>query len=89
MDGNTNINYSGENMVYGSIESSNYLTQNVNFKDHIDKGIKDLAEYVEELYNEYFKPVKDDIDKTVTALKMRNCIHTIKSMLKTQLLLLH
>ena len=41
MDGNTNINYSGENMVYGSIESSNYLTRKMSIlKDHIDKGIK-------------------------------------------------
>ena len=32
MDGNTNISYSGENMVYGSIESSNYLTRKCQFK---------------------------------------------------------
>ena len=84
MDGNTNISYSGENMVYGSIESSNYLTRKMSIlKDHIDKGIKDLAEYVEELYNEYFKPVKDDIDKTVTALtNAKLSIYSIKTMLK-------
>jgi len=84
MDGNTNISYSGENMVYGSIESSNYLTRKMSIlKDHIDKGIKDLAEYVEELYNEYFKPVKDDIDKTVTALtNAKFSIYSIKTMLK-------
>ncbi|MEB7072865.1 hypothetical protein NEM32_02655 [Staphylococcus epidermidis] len=73
MDGNTNISYSGENMVYGSIESSNYLTRKMSIlKDHIDKGIKDLAEYVEELYNEYFNLLRMISIKQLLHLQMRN-----------------
>ena len=71
--GNTNISYSGENMVYGSIESSNYLTRKMSIlKDHIDKGIKDLAEYVEELYNEYFNLLRMISIKQLLHLQMRN-----------------
>ena len=85
MDGNTNINYSGENMVSGTIQPSNYLTRKMTIlRAHIDNAIKKLSENIQDIYNEYFKPIIDDIDFTISAIySIKYGIDTILSALET------
>ncbi|PHK48489.1 hypothetical protein BTJ66_13320, partial [Staphylococcus edaphicus] len=86
MDGNLQINYSGTNMVTGQIESSNYLTRKMTvLQDHIDDAIKKLAEYVQELYNDYFKPVVDMMNEVVTKISSTKLIiQSILTILNTK-----
>ncbi|MEJ7174608.1 hypothetical protein WL278_09610 [Staphylococcus caprae] len=85
MDGNTNINYSGENMVSGTIQPSNYLTRKMTIlRAHIDNAIKKLSENIQDIYNEYFKPIIDDIDFTISAIySIKYGIDSILSALDT------
>ncbi|EES41530.1 hypothetical protein HMPREF0793_0804 [Staphylococcus caprae M23864:W1] len=69
MDGNTNINYSGENMVSGTVQPSNYLNRKMTIlKHHINNAIKDLSEYIQELYNDYFSSVFKAMEEAETLI---------------------
>ena len=85
MDGNTNINYSGGNMVSGAIQPSNYLTRKMTIlRAHIDNAIKKFSENIQDIYNEYFKPIIDDIDFTISAIySIKYGIDSILSALDT------
>ncbi|HCZ6573172.1 TPA: hypothetical protein O3Z09_002714, partial [Staphylococcus aureus] len=46
MDGNLSINYSGEHMISGQVQSSNYLTRKMTIlKNHIDNAVNKISDY--------------------------------------------
>ncbi|MGT2610476.1 hypothetical protein ACVQ92_09645 [Staphylococcus aureus] len=54
-DGNLSINYSGEQIISGQYNSSNYLTRKMTIlKNHIDNAVNKISDYVQETYNNYF-----------------------------------
>ncbi|HFZ5464636.1 hypothetical protein KS031_04165 [Staphylococcus aureus] len=81
LDGNYQINYSGENMVQGLALPSNYLGRKMKIlKDHIDDGIKKLADYVQGIYDEYAAKIVDLIKYLINTIpKIRkNLRHAIE-----------
>ncbi|BBN29642.1 Uncharacterised protein [Staphylococcus argenteus] len=81
LDGNYQINYSGENMVQGLVLPSNYLGRKMKIlKDHIDDGIKKLADYVQGIYDEYAAKIVDVIKYLINTIpKIRkNLRHAIE-----------
>ena len=84
MDGNTNINYSGENMVSGAIQPSNYLTRKMTILRAILITLLKFSENIQDIYNEYFKPIIDDIDFCASAIySIKYGIDSILSALDT------
>lgn len=80
MDGNLNINYSGEHMVTEQIEPSEYLTRKMSIlKDHIDDALEDLSTYLQELYNERFKPIVDTFFQIIEDIQVNRI--TIKAII--------
>lgn len=81
LDGNYQINYSGENMVQGLALPSNYLGRKMKIlKDHIDDGIKKIADYVQGIYDEYASKIVDVIKYLINTIpKIRkNLRHAIE-----------
>ncbi|HHM3148032.1 TPA: hypothetical protein ACROA1_000318 [Staphylococcus aureus] len=81
LDGNFQINCSGENMVQGLVIPSNYLGRKMKIlKDHIDDGIKKIADYVQSIYDEYASKIVDVIKYLINTIpKIRkNLRHAIK-----------
>ncbi|MEJ7351081.1 hypothetical protein WL553_12810, partial [Staphylococcus epidermidis] len=51
---------------------------------HIDNAIKKVSENIQDIYNEYFKPIIDDIDFTISAIySIKYGIDSILSALDT------
>ncbi|HEG9996871.1 TPA: hypothetical protein SGE14_000626 [Staphylococcus aureus] len=67
LDGNFQINCSGENMVQGLVIPSNYLGRKMKIlKDHIDDGIKKIADYVQSIVTcNYIKTKLEELDNTL------------------------
>ncbi|HCU0744431.1 TPA: hypothetical protein PXJ05_002525, partial [Staphylococcus aureus] len=81
LDGNFQINCSGENMVQGLVIPSNYLGRKMKIlKDHIDDGIKKIADYVQSIYDEYASKIVDVIKYLINTIpKIRkNLRHAIE-----------
>lgn len=81
LDGNFQINCSGENMVQGLVIPSNYLGRKMKIlKDHIDDGIKKIADYVQGIYYEYASKIVDVIKYLINTIpKIRkNLRHAIE-----------
>lgn len=81
LDGNFQINCSGENMVQGLVIPSNYLGRKMKIlKDHIDDGIKKIADYVQGIYDEYASKIVDVIKYLINTIpKIRkNLRHAIE-----------
>lgn len=81
LDGNFQINCSGENMVQGLVIPSNYLGRKMKIlKDHIDEGIKKIADYVQGIYDEYASKIVDVIKYLINTIpKIRkNLRHAIE-----------
>lgn len=81
LDGNYQINYSGENMVQGLALPSNYLGRKMKIlKDHIDDDIKKIADYVQGIYDEYASKIVDVIKYLINTIpKIRkNLRHAIE-----------
>lgn len=70
MDGNLSINYSGEHMISGQVQSSNYLTRKMTIlKNHIDNAVNKISDYVQETYNNYFEPVLNYILEVIHSVE--------------------
>ncbi|PNZ49106.1 hypothetical protein CD116_08000, partial [Staphylococcus schweitzeri] len=70
MDGNLSINYSGEHMISGQVQSSNYLTRKMTIlKNHIDNAVNKISDYVQETYNNYFEPVLNFILEVIKLIE--------------------
>ncbi|MBV2985182.1 hypothetical protein [Staphylococcus aureus] len=70
MDGNLSINYSGEHMISGQVQSSNYLTRKMTIlKNHIDNAVNKISDYVQEAYNNYFEPVLNYILEVIHSVE--------------------
>lgn len=81
LDGNFQINCSGENMVQGLVIPSNYLGRKMKIlKDHIDDGIKKIVDYVQGIYDEYASKIVDVIKYLINTIpKIRkNLRHAIE-----------
>lgn len=64
MEGDLTIPNVGEHMITQVIESSPYMLKNMSIlKNHIEAGIKDLSEYIQELYNEHGKKISNTIEE--------------------------
>ena len=80
LDGNYQINYSGENMVQGLALPSNYLGRKMKIlKDHIDDGIKN-SRLCSGIYDEYASKIVDVIKYLINTIpKIRkNLRHAIE-----------
>ncbi|CDR27327.1 lipoprotein [Staphylococcus schweitzeri] len=70
MDGNLNINYSGQHMVSGKVKSSKYLSRKMTIlKNHIDNAVKELSDYIQKVYNDNFKELVRYLNHTIEIIK--------------------
>ncbi|GJF50260.1 hypothetical protein SA19103_00510 [Staphylococcus argenteus] len=70
MDGNLNINYSGQHMVSGKVKSSKYLSRKMTIlKNHIDNAVKELSDYIQKVYNDNFKELVRHLNHTIEIIK--------------------
>lgn len=81
MTGDLSISSSSAHKVEGTIEDSQYLEYKMAvLKKHIDAGLKDLSDYIQELYDDYFASILTSINILTSATYTE--IKTVRTILE-------